>query len=121
VALLLQAVLFQFGGITTLGVNTVIMALPAVVGHYLFRRFMFKSSRITAIAAFGCGFLAIFGGAILLGLTLVFTEEQFFNVAALAIGAYVPVMIIEGIITAFCVLFLRKVYPQLLPDTCTRL
>ena len=30
VALLLQAVLFQFGGITTLGVNTVVMALPAV-------------------------------------------------------------------------------------------
>jgi len=115
VALLLQAVLFQFGGITTLGVNTVIMALPAVIGHYLFRRFIFMSSRIAAVAAFGCGFLAIFGGAMLLGLTLVFTEEKFFNVAALAIGAHVPVMIIEGIITAFCVLFLRKVYPQLLP------
>ncbi len=116
VALLLQAVLFQFGGITTLGVNTVIMALPAVICHYLFRQFMFKSSQIAAVAAFGCGFFAIFGGAAILGLTLVFTEEQFFNVAALAIGAYVPVMIIEGIITAFCVLFLRKVYPQLLPD-----
>ena len=30
VALTLQAMLFQFGGITTLGVNTMIMALPAV-------------------------------------------------------------------------------------------
>ena len=34
-ALVLQAVFFQFGGITTLGVNTVIMALPAVTVHYL--------------------------------------------------------------------------------------
>jgi hypothetical protein len=36
VALLLQAVFFQFGGITTLGVNTIIMALPAVLCSYLF-------------------------------------------------------------------------------------
>jgi cobalt/nickel transport system permease protein len=31
VALVLQAMLFQFGGITGLGVNTIIMALPAVL------------------------------------------------------------------------------------------
>ena len=116
VALLLQAVLFQFGGLTTLGVNTVIMALPAVLSHYLFRRYVGSSPRITAIAAFGCGFVAICGGALILSLALVFTEKQFFNVAALTFGAYLPVMVIEGIITAFCVLFLKKVYPQILPD-----
>jgi cobalt/nickel transport system permease protein len=114
VALLLQAVLFQFGGITTLGVNTVVMALPAVACHYLFRGFMLKSQRTAAVAAFGCGFLAVLGGALLLGLALIFTEENFFNLAALVIGSHVPVMVIEGVITAFCVLFLKKVYPQLL-------
>ena len=36
VALILQAVLFQFGGITTLGVNTSIMALPAVFCFLIF-------------------------------------------------------------------------------------
>ena len=40
VALFLQALLFQFGGLTVLGVNTVIMALPAVVCFYLFRPFL---------------------------------------------------------------------------------
>ena len=37
VALILQAFLFQYGGITVLGVNTVIMALPAVICYYAFR------------------------------------------------------------------------------------
>ena len=120
VALLLQAVLFQFGGLTTLGVNTVIMALPAVLSHYAFRGFLGKSQRTTAVAAFGCGFLAICGGAMILSLTLVFTERQFFNVAALTFSAYLPVMVIEGIITAFCVLFLQKVYPQILPNACLK-
>jgi cobalt/nickel transport system permease protein len=115
VALLLQAVLFQFGGLTTLGVNTVIMALPAVAAHYLFRRFMLNSQRIAAIGAFGCGLFAVLGGAIIMAMALMFTEENFFNLAALVIGIHVPVMIIEGIITAFCILFLKKVYPQLLP------
>jgi cobalt/nickel transport system permease protein len=36
VGLALQALLFQFGGITTLGVNTLNMALPAVVCYYFF-------------------------------------------------------------------------------------
>jgi len=31
IATLLQAILFQFGGLTSLGVNTVNMALPAVI------------------------------------------------------------------------------------------
>lgn len=38
IALTLQAAFFSIGGPTTLGLNTVIMALPAVVCYYLFRR-----------------------------------------------------------------------------------
>src|SRR4030042_7022817 len=36
VALSLQALLFQFGGFTPLGVNTVNMAPPAIIAYYLF-------------------------------------------------------------------------------------
>ena len=52
VALILQGVLFQFGGITTLGVNTIIMALPAVISYLLFGRFVQKASRSAAASAF---------------------------------------------------------------------
>ncbi len=114
-ALVLQGVLFQYGGITTLGVNTIIMAMPAVICHYLFRNLIWKGRTTRLLAAFASGFLPVLGGAILVGAALVFTKENFFHVSALVITAHLPVMIIEGIVTMFCVVFLQKVHPVLLP------
>jgi cobalt/nickel transport system permease protein len=113
-ALLLQAMMFQFGGITTLGVNTVIMALPALVCYMLFRPFVLKSPRLALPAAFACGAGSVFLGAVLVGASLMFTESGFFEVAGLVVTAHLPVMVIEGIITVFCVAFLKKVKPDLL-------
>lgn len=115
VALLLQGVFFQYGGLTTLGVNTVIMALPAVVCHYLFAPLLWKNRFAGPAAAFGCGFLSVFMGGVIVAAALMFTEEDFFEAAALVVAAHVPVMIIEGIVTAFCVMFLKKVHPEMLP------
>jgi len=115
VALVLQAILFQFGGITALGVNTMIMALPAVLCYIVCSPFLHKKSALALPAAFACGFLSVLLSALVLGLALVFTEENFFEVAAIVIVAHIPVMIIEGIITALCVAFLKKVQPTMLP------
>ena len=114
VALILQAVFFQFGGITTLGVNTMIMALPAVFCYYLFGGLVRKRSGIALPAAFACGAFSVFFGGIMVGLALIFTEENFLKVSYLVVAAHVPVMIIEGLITAFCVGFLKKVQPDML-------
>ena len=116
VALLLQGVFFQYGGITTLGVNTIIMAAPAVICYYLCAPLLGKGRKIALAAAFACGFGAVLLGAVIVGLALMFTEERFFEVAALVATAHIPVMIIEGIITAFTVAFLQKVQPSLLPS-----
>jgi len=116
VALTLQAILFQFGGITTLGVNTVNMALPAVLCYYLFSRMLHKKNFIALLAAFACGAFSVFLGVIMVGLALFFTEEEFLKVSSLLVVAHIPVMIIEGIITALCVAFLKKVQPTLLPS-----
>jgi cobalt/nickel transport system permease protein len=115
VALLLQAILFQYGGITSLGVNTVIMALPAVMVHFLFRRLIHKAPQVAWAAAFGCGSVAVLGGALLAGVALMFTEENFFEVSLLVISAHLPVTIIEGIVAGFFVAFIKKVQPSMLP------
>ena len=115
VALVLQAILFQFGGITALGVNTMIMALPAVLCYIVCSPFLHKKSALALPAAFACGFLSVLLSALVLGLALVFTEENFFEVSAIVIVAHIPVMIIEGIVTALCVAFLKKVQPTMLP------
>jgi cobalt/nickel transport system permease protein len=115
VALALQAVFFQFGGITTLGVNTIIMALPAVICYFLFAPLVRRSPAVALPAAFACGFSAVLMGGVIVGLALMFTEEKFFEVAAAVLAAHLPVMIIEGIVTALCVAFLKKVQPSMLP------
>ena len=114
VALALQGAFFQYGGITTLGINTIIMALPAVTCYLIFGRFVHKSPRIVAAAAFACGFISVLLSGVIVGLSLIFTEENFLEVSGIIIAAHIPVMIIEGIVTAACVAFLRKVRPEML-------
>jgi len=115
VGLSLQALLFQFGGITSLGVNTFNMALPAVISFYLFRLFTIKHNPyILAFSAFLCGVVGILGSALLVALSLVTTGEAFLTVAKLVVIAHLPVMIIEGLITATAVVSLKKIRPELL-------
>ncbi|WP_022853227.1 cobalt transporter CbiM [Thermodesulfatator atlanticus] len=121
VALFLQAILFQFGGLTTLGVNTFNMAFGGVVVYYLFRpliylfRPLIKSQKplLVGIGAFLSGALAILISGILVALELVFTGESFYTSAKLILAAHLPVMLIEGIITVLLVSFLKKVRPEI--------
>ena len=115
VALVLQGVLFQYGGLTTLGVNTMIMAAPAVLCYHLFGPLVKQRHSIAMVGAFACGFASILLGALVAGAALMFTEENFLEVTLLIVSAHLPVMVIEGVITIFCVAFFRKVQPDLLP------
>lgn len=121
VALILQAMFFQFGGVTTLGVNTLIMAMPAVICYYLFGSMIHKKPAVSTAAAFGAGFFSVFFSAVIVGLALVFTEENFLKVSGLIAVSNFPVMVIEGIVTAFCVAFLKKVQPEILPSPSYRI
>jgi len=114
VGLILQAVFFQYGGLTTLGVNTVSMALPAVICFYLFRSFIHSRKPWSMAAAFGCGFGAVILSVLTVALALVFSEENFLEIASLAVIAHLPVSIIEGIMATFCVSFIKKVHPVML-------
>lgn len=115
VALFLHAIIFQFGGLTTLGVNTCIMALPGIVCFYLFNWLVKRHQPwIWLGASFACGALSIFGSGLLVAVALVSTGESFIHVAGIVIIAHIPVMIIEGFITSFCIAFLKKAKPQLL-------
>jgi cobalt/nickel transport system permease protein len=115
VALALQGLLFQFGGITTLGVNTFNMALPAIICFYLFKRWVRgKNNFVALMMAFFCGFLAVLLSGVMVAAALVFTGEPFLQVAKLVLFVHLPVMILEGVLTLFCIGFLRKVRPEIL-------
>jgi len=116
VALALQGLLFQFGGITTLGVNTLNMALPAVICHYLFGWGLRIGTRqlVFTVTASACGFCAVLISGVLVGFSLYWTGEAFLPAAKVVVAAHLPVMVIEGVLTAACALFLRRVKPELL-------
>ncbi len=116
VGLALQALLFQFGGLTTLGVNTLNMALPAVICYHLFGMGVKVGTKVPVLTfmAFACGSCAVLLSGVMVGFSLYLTGEAFLPAAKLVIAAHLPVMFIEGVLTAGCALFLRRVKPELL-------
>jgi cobalt/nickel transport system permease protein len=116
IGLTLQAVFFPgLGGFTTLGVNTLVMALPAVASYAMFHRMARSASQTAAlVAGFAAGSLAVLLGAVLLAAVLAAVGKEFERLAQAVLLAHIPVAVVEGLVTSSAVLFLRKVRPELL-------
>ncbi|SFS81682.1 cobalt/nickel transport system permease protein [Sulfitobacter marinus] len=114
VGLLLQAIFFGFGGLTVLGVNTVNIALPAVVVGLILRRLVASGTPVAgAIWAGIGGALAIALTTGVVAISLAASGDEFIPAAKLVFFAHIPVMVIEGLLTGFAILLARKVKPEL--------
>ncbi len=117
VALLFQAIMFGHGGITTLGVNSVAMGLPALLAYGVFRlRGLVKSKKnfVDSLFSFLSGSLAVLLSAVFISFFLITTGEEFYATAKIVMGAHIPIALIEGGITAFVISFLRRVKPEVI-------
>ena len=117
VALLLQAVLFGFGGLIVLGVNVANMALPAVLCGALFFA-VARSGRRRTIAAGLAGGLGVVLTAMLVALTLALSGREFVAAAKLVVFAHIPVAVIEVVFSAAVIGLLLRVKPELLSLPC---
>jgi cobalt/nickel transport system permease protein len=120
-ALLLQALLFSHGGLTTLGVNSVTMGVPALLAGLLFivaRRTIGLKKRWQRLLIGGSlGFLATTGTCVLYYIALRFgaAEDQDLQLlATVAFVFHIPVIILESLLVALIVDFLYQVKPELL-------
>lgn len=125
IGLLFQAIMFGHGGLSTLGINGVIMGIPAMLASQIFMLHRPSSQGLNrGISRNLSGFLA---GAVGVGLAaaLFFTltilnlpsglDQTIENKAIYGlIIAHIPLMIIEGIFTVMVINFLEKVKPELL-------
>lgn len=123
IGLFFQAVMFQHGGLTTLGVNATMMGVPALLAHVVFR--LRNTGGQTSQLQTGIfGFLAGAGGlgvAALVAVALLVTtipahldaDVERASIYALIV-AHVPLMAIEGVFTALVAVFLQQVSPELL-------
>jgi cobalt/nickel transport system permease protein len=107
VALFLQAVLFGHGGLTTMGINALIMGLP------------------NSILGFIIGFLGLALSVMLFALILIAFIPGQINaeaerVAIMAVvAAHIPLALVEGLITALALNYIQKVKPSLLQSDNT--
>lgn len=131
IGLFFQAVMFQHGGLSTLGINALIMGIPALLAGSIFRSqltFGLKNRLWTGCFGFLAGSTAVALSATLFLSTVLLTLpadiDQNLEQASLwaLILAHVPLAVLEGLFTAMVVLFLDRVKPELIkhysPSRC---
>ena len=123
IGLFFQAVMFQHGGMSTLGINAVIMGIPAIVAFYIFRwrsRFSSKRQFWTKVLAFVSGASAVLLSATIFASIAIGTISPDLDASTekmaiyLSLGSYVIQALVEGTFTVMIVTFLEKVKPELL-------
>lgn len=110
VGLILQAVLFGFGGLLVLGVNIANIALPAVLLGLAGRTMLARPALAGLVAGGG----AVAGTALMVALSLALSGREFQVGAQALVVTYVPLMAVEAVFTAALLGLLVKVKPEAL-------
>lgn len=118
IGLFFQAVMFQHGGLTTLGVNALIMGAPALLAARIAGHGAYHTPSGLRIRGFLAGAGGILLSALLAALLLILTIPTEINatveraaILSLAI-AHVPLAAIEGVLTSTVLGFMQRVRPQ---------
>lgn len=112
--LLLQALLFEHGGLSALGANALVMGLPAYAAWAVFRQHRrFPWARGAFLFGFAAGWTAVLGSLLLLKTVLELAGSEFAGVAWTAFVVYQPLALIEGIVTGFAASLMKRVEPQI--------
>ncbi len=116
IALAFQLLLFQFGGVYTLGVNTFNLAAGALAarGAFQARRLLPPSLKREAAGGLAAGAAGVAVSGLCYFGTLLTSGENLRPVAQAAFLWHLPVLAIEAAVTAFAVAFLARVKPGLL-------
>ena len=115
VALTMQALLFQHGGVTTIGINAVNMGVPALISYLVFRSGMnLKVKRKEMLFGAIAGGIAVMLAVLFLAVELLATGDEFSEVMKLVVLAHLPIIGIEAIFTGVIAGFFAAVKPEML-------
>lgn len=122
VGLLLQAVLFQHGGLTTLGANTLMLSIPALLAGKLFHALEKKAVFIRGAITGG---LSVVSTVVILIALLILTDMRFgqgtFSVINILIVGHLPLVAIEAVVTGFALQLITRAKPEMLDKRKTAL
>lgn len=123
IGLVLQAIMFGHGGITTIGVNALILGIPALLAHFLFDAVRGDGSsrwRLISAGSLAGGIGVGLSVLIFFGLLLNFIPADLIDPAAERRAiitltlAHLPLMLVEGAMTGMLIGYLAKVKPELI-------
>lgn len=115
-ALILQLLLFGYGGLTVLGANLLVFAVPAVACHAVARRWLRgdRPARLTPVAAL-LGAAGVLGSGLVLAVLLGLSGRELLPAAGAVLAAHGPVLFAEAFVTAASVVAIAHAKPELLP------
>ena len=123
IGLFFQAVMFQHGGMSTLGINAIILGVPAIAAHLIFKqrsRFYRKRQAMTKVLSFTAGAGALLLSATMFAILLITHISPDMDVNAertailVSMGSYAIQAAIEGVFCVMLISFLEQVKPELL-------
>ncbi|GAB6058872.1 cobalt transporter CbiM [Desulfonatronum parangueonense] len=124
IGLFFQAVMFGHGGLTTLGINGVILGLPALAAYGIFHlrkgRSQAAGPRRTAVFGFLAGFTGICLSVLIFSMVLFTNMPAHLSVQAertaimALVLAHIPLAVLEGALTALLAVFLLRTSPAIL-------
>ncbi|WP_026674103.1 cobalt transporter CbiM [Alkalihalobacterium bogoriense] len=117
IGLLLQALLFQHGGLTTLGANVLMLTIPALLCSFLYQtltkggqaRLKVSAALVGGIGVIGAVFLLV----ALLTATSSFYSEGVVSVVRILLISHIPLLVIESVLTLFIIGFLARIKPDI--------
>lgn len=115
-ALILQALLLGFGGLSSIGANILVMGVSSYLVFLLFKLEIFKRLN-EKIKFFLIGFSGVFISSFILFFLLIFSKEEYIKVAYSILIVNIPTMILEGLVTLFLFLYIKKTMPNLLKES----
>ena len=119
VTLFIQASFFGFGGITTIGVNTLILAFPAVLIGQGCCGLVLRFPHLSFLFGMFCGTVTLLCSMLMIWVALIFSDPALISIAQILFLISIPFMLLEGLLVGFLVRFLRLSYPHMFSSTPT--
>lgn len=114
IGLVLHLILFQHGGLSTLGLNTLLLAIPAL---FVTKIYSLLKTDLVFLKGVVVGAFTVAGTVFLLILALFISDARFgqgfFSVINLLVVGHIPLLIIEALVTGFAVKLLFTVRPNI--------
>jgi cobalt/nickel transport system permease protein len=117
VALALQLAFFGHGGLTALGVNTFNLAAPALLVGLLLRPWLCRRARRLFWVGAAAGALGVLGSAVLVASSLALSDAAYASAARILLIVYLPLTVLEAVVSGTVIAFLGRVDPQSLPQS----